>query len=73
MSYAPTTDLNAFLRDLEQAATETGWMLVAYEGRLPGYVLLMDASGTEVRITNEYGLGLVEQIRNCTPTKAYTR
>jgi len=64
--------LNGFVREIEAAATETGWMLIEYVGRSPGYVSLVDARGTEVTIRTDHGIGLVEQIRKCQPMHPYS-
>ena len=65
--------MNDFLIALATAAEETGWQVIGYEGTLPGWVELSDASGTRVRITSQSGVGLVEQVRICKPLKPYQR
>jgi len=48
--------LNEWTERLLLLAAESGWALVAYDARSPGYVLLEDSHGTTVRIESPAGL-----------------
>lgn len=57
---------NDFILDLIRSASANGWTVVNFELRQPGYIVLSDHNGTEVRIDSPHGLDLpfyIEQFK----------
>lgn len=60
---------NEYLLRLITAAEDQGWMVLRTESESPGYIVLGDMDGTEIRIDTKHGIGTEAYIRQLTPLR----